>query len=260
MNQPYNNAGYSEQYYPPQDPYQQNYAQGSYEEDDYDNLDEIERELNMGQSNDYDREMADAEGMAMNSPGGYGGHYQQQNNHGHSRGPANSGPFVPQAAVPTQNGKLSSFAGEFWFPECRNCPCCKGFKHGCDCCKSGGVTTCKDANCIDGAFETQVNAELATRPAPAATSSASAAPSSGPTHGGAKNSNPPASTGGDNLCKFEKSPGGCRFGASCRFQHANPNGGAPQFSAQQGGAGPAKCSFFARGNCQYGDACRFAHY
>ena len=43
MNQPYGNAGYSDQYYPPQDPYQQNYAQGSYEEDDYDNLDEIER-------------------------------------------------------------------------------------------------------------------------------------------------------------------------------------------------------------------------
>lgn len=43
MNQPYNNMGYPEQYYPPQDPYQQNYPQGSYEEDDYDNLDEIER-------------------------------------------------------------------------------------------------------------------------------------------------------------------------------------------------------------------------
>lgn len=43
MNQPYANTGYTEQYYPPQDPYQQNYGQGSYEEDDYDNLDEIER-------------------------------------------------------------------------------------------------------------------------------------------------------------------------------------------------------------------------
>lgn len=214
----------------------------------------------MGQSNDYEREMADAEGMAMNSPGGYGNHHHQQhNNHVQGRGATSSGPFVPQAAVPTQNGKLSSFAGEFWFPECRNCPCCKGFKHGCDCCKSGGVTTCKDPNCIDGAFETQVNAELASRPVPA-TSSASAPPSSGPAHGGAKNSYPPASTGGDNLCKFEKSPGGCRFGASCRFQHANPNSGAAQYSAQQGGAGPTKCSFFARGNCQFGDACRFAHY
>ena len=210
--------------------------------------------------------MAEAEHLSMNSPGGYGGHQQQQQYHGHGRGAASSGAFVPQAAVPTQNGKLSSFAGEFWFPECRNCPCCKGFKHGCNCCKSGGVTTCKDPSCVDGAFESQVNTELASRPAPAASTSA---PSSAPApQSGAKSSYAPATSsgGGDNFCKFEKSPGGCRFGAGCRFQHANVNGGgAPQYAAPQGGGGaggngPQKCSFFARGNCQYGDACRFAHY
>ena len=209
--------------------------------------------------------MNEAESLSMNH-GGYGGHHQQQqyDNHGHGRNAPSSGPFVPQAAVPTQNGKLSSFAGEFWFPECRNCPCCKGFKHGCGCCK-GGVTTCKDASCIDGAFENQVNAELATRPVVASAPAAApaSAPSSAPAHGGAKSYGAPAAAGGDNFCKFEKSPGGCRFGAGCRFQHMNANGGAPsQYpSAQQGGGNaPTKCTFFARGNCQFGDACRFAHY
>ena len=31
----------------------------------------------------------------------------------------------------------------------RNCPCCKGFKYGCNCCKSAGVNTCRDPNCMN---------------------------------------------------------------------------------------------------------------
>jgi hypothetical protein len=66
------------------------------------------------------------------------------------------GAYVPAAAVPQQNGKLTDNAGEFWFPECRNCPCCKGFKHGCACCVEG-IDTCSNAACVDGAFADQVN-------------------------------------------------------------------------------------------------------
>lgn len=39
------------------------------------------------------------------------------------------------------NGQLTKAAAEFWFPECRECPCCKGFKHSCSCCQ-GTVSTC----------------------------------------------------------------------------------------------------------------------
>jgi hypothetical protein len=54
--------------------------------------------------------------------------------------------FLPPGAVPSQNGVLSPHAAEFWFPESRNCPCCKGFKHGCVC-RSTTVTTCQDPFC-----------------------------------------------------------------------------------------------------------------
>lgn len=55
---------------------------------------------------------------------------------------------VPDGATPSQGGVLTAHAAEFWFPECRNCSCCKGFKHGCDCCKRGdGVTFCHEEGC-----------------------------------------------------------------------------------------------------------------
>ena len=56
------------------------------------------------------------------------------------------GGVLPPGAVPSQNGVLSSHAAEFWFPECRDCPCCKGFKHGCKC-RTASVTTCQDPAC-----------------------------------------------------------------------------------------------------------------
>lgn len=42
-------------------------------------------------------------------------------------------------------GKLTKAAAEFWFPECRNCECCTGYKHGCKCCV-GDVTQCSCLN------------------------------------------------------------------------------------------------------------------
>ena len=191
----------------------------------------------------------------MNSP-----NYGQKNfQQGHA---PNSGPYVPASAVPTQNGKLSSHAHEFWFPECRNCPCCKGFKHGCDCRKTGS-DTCRDPACVDGAFESQVSAELATR-----TNNTTVAAAPAPQAGAAPAGSAPtaAATGGD-TCKYEKAPGGCRFGAGCRFKHSSPASvGGAHAAAGVGNfpaaptAGATKCMFFARGNCQYGDNCRFSHF
>eukprot|EP00212_Chloropicon_laureae_P001279 CAMPEP_0198452656 /NCGR_PEP_ID=MMETSP1453-20131121/6650_1 /TAXON_ID=1461543 ORGANISM="Unidentified sp., Strain RCC701" /NCGR_SAMPLE_ID=MMETSP1453 /ASSEMBLY_ACC=CAM_ASM_001118 /LENGTH=58 /DNA_ID=CAMNT_0044176057 /DNA_START=70 /DNA_END=243 /DNA_ORIENTATION=+ len=57
MNQPYAgnmpNMAYPDQYYMQQGPYQ-GYGQEAYEEHDYDNLDEIDRELNKDVPFDYE--------------------------------------------------------------------------------------------------------------------------------------------------------------------------------------------------------------
>ena len=70
--------------------------------------------------------------------------------------------FVPSGAMPSQGGVLSPHAAEFWFPECRNCPCCNGYKHGCKCVKKG-VDTCTDPSCVDQEHTAQVTKDLNTR-------------------------------------------------------------------------------------------------
>jgi hypothetical protein len=175
-----------------------------------------------------------------------------------------AGSFLPAGATPQQNGVLSPHAAEFWFPECRNCPCCKGFKHGCPCRIPAtqwapAVDTCTDPRCLDPnappppepvappAGAAHVSSYY-TVEAPSASSSATAAP-------------------GD-MCKFESSPGGCRFGAACRFQHmtgdsSGASAGMPsagQSSETSSGGRSNNCTYFQRGNCQYGDSCRYGHF
>jgi hypothetical protein len=41
---------------------------------------------------------------------------------------------IATGAIPYIHGVQSSHAREFWFPESRDCTCCKGFKLGCSCC------------------------------------------------------------------------------------------------------------------------------
>lgn len=204
------------------------------------------------------------------------------------------GAYVPAAAVPRQNGKLSQFAGEFWFPECRNCPCCKGFKHGCDCCKTGnGVDTCTNSNCIDGEFNAKVTEELANRSGVTNDNNTSA-PVTTDNNSSRYIVEPPsptipktnvapvpilASSGSGNFCKFEMSPSGCRFGAACHFKHTQSSNNLPpspyyrganniyppqQMQSpqmyQQNSGNVQKCLYFARGNCNAGESCRFSHY
>ncbi|KAJ1433999.1 hypothetical protein B484DRAFT_478253 [Ochromonadaceae sp. CCMP2298] len=233
--------------------------QEDYNDEDDDNLDEIEKELSRaglgapaGNSADFEDFLDQAADEPAPSPSGR---------------PIRSG-VVPAAAMPQQNGKLSSFAGEFWFPECRNCPCCKGFKHGCRCCQ-GGVDTCCNPACVDGAFADQVSAELATRTTTSTSSYSVSAPTSAPASASASAPSPPKAAQGDpnSFCKYECTPQGCRFGASCRFKHANPSaapaygmpGGYGGYAPPSPPGGSAKCIYFQRGNCQFGDGCRFSH-
>jgi len=88
---------------------------------------------------------------------------------------------------------LANHASEFWFPQVRDCSCCKGYKHGCSCCKSGGSVCQK---CSAGT---------------------SAGAGGGGGGGGFRNSG--STKPGKIPCKFFQSSSGCRFGDKCRFSH-----------------------------------------
>ena len=115
------------------------------------------------------------------------------------------------ANVATSSGlppHLAHHAAEFWFPECRDCQCCNGYKHGCQCAPShGGVCKCSGGVPQQGPPPVQMQRGQM--------------PSGGPHSGGGRGG---GGRGGGNqgkvLCKFFTSPGGCRFGDNCRFAHS----------------------------------------
>ena len=96
------------------------------------------------------------------------------------------------AEIEAQQDELPPHAEEFWFPECRNCKCCNGYKYGCGCCITKGIRIC---SCTSGGNTMGTPTALTTR--------------QGGSGGNVKK-----------LCRFYTSPGGCRFGESCRFAHA----------------------------------------
>jgi hypothetical protein len=177
----------------------------------------------------------------------------------HSRGP--SGGYLPPGAMPTnREGKLDEKAGEFWFPECMHCPCCKGYKHSMNCaCRKAdpnGVKECHHADCkkkptgaaapVAAAIAPRKKLVLITKSEMAAQASAN---SSNTSAGGAAPpaaqvaaavpTSPPASLVADTKsipCRSFSEYQSCRFGDSCRFSHAGGNGGpGPQFPAAYGG-------------------------
>lgn len=102
---------------------------------------------------------------------------------------------------------LPPHAEEFWFPECRNCTCCHGYKHGCGCCITQGMTSCK---CGSGGVAATISPTTANTTRTVPTPPQATATTTGPKR---KSTTKP-------LCKFFTSPGGCRFGDKCRFAHA----------------------------------------
>jgi len=149
---------------------------------------------------------------------------------------------VPAGAMPSRNGVLSSHAAEFWFPVSRNCPCCKGFKHGCRCCTSN-ITTCTNPDCENQDFKAQISDNLESSPPnPVSTTSKST-----PT--------------GPEVCKFFVS-GGCHYGNTCRFSHPGAPSMKPNspYGDMTGGSAPSNvCVFYLQGKCNKGVSCRFSH-
>ena len=148
-------------------------------------------------------------------------------------------------------GKLSTHAAEFWFPESRNCTCCKGFKHGCECCKKPSVDTCLNpgkslntyylemftwfitytlllicfvhSGCLEGHQSSTAATNIAdinSAETGNATKEGSKAPSTVFKASAATTEcvPVPADEKGRNICRFFQM-GNCRFGASCRYSH-----------------------------------------
>lgn len=114
------------------------------------------------------------------------------------------GPGVSQGAgVSGLPSHLARHANEFWFPESRDCTCCKGFKHGCQC-----ATTFGDACRV-----------CSTGPLPSPAMSLQSPSGGRATPVSHSSAGRGAGQSRRQVCKFFNSPGGCRFGDSCRFVH-----------------------------------------
>ena len=102
-------------------------------------------------------------------------------------GMGNTAVSVPATSLPSH---LAAHAAEFWFPECRDCCCCQGYKHGCRCgglCKcSGGtpVATVKPTSSLGAAAHAPRRNNYTKQP-----------------------------------CRFFAASGNCKFGDKCRFSH-----------------------------------------
>ena len=206
---------------------------------------------------ELEREMEKHEDESNSAPSSPSG--GSRANGGEAAAAPRSRATLPEGAMPSRNGKLTSAAADFWFPESRNCPCCKGFKHGCSC-RSQGVDTCTHPECIDAEHSEAVRARVAASASAPASASAAPTPSGPISHGTPRTlppSNawpaasgappprapPPVSDESARPCSFFNSPQGCRFGASCRNLHAGPGspshgGGGGGYYPPMGGQGP----------------------
>lgn len=112
---------------------------------------------------------------------------------------------------------LAKHASEFWFPESRDCPTCQGFKYGCRASRDGICPSCCPGE-VAGDRTSSLQAQ--------ASSNQSQIPPRGGMHfeqglGGGRGRGGGDRNGVDkSICKFFRSPNGCRFGDGCRFLHA----------------------------------------
>lgn len=189
-------------------------------------------------------------------------------------------------AGPADDGEtLPPFANEIWFPECRDCSCCNGFKHGCACC-SGRVKTCTRPDCSTG---TAVAALATAAPAAAASTAKTASnvdkefwfPEArdctccqGFKYKCACVSSKSLTCCADPLC--QKGGPGAPSAEPARSlpdladgelvveAPSDTEGEAPAPAARRPGpaaapGGAKMCHFFQQGNCRFGASCRFSH-
>jgi len=200
--------------------------------------------------------------------------------------------YLPSGAMPSHGGVLSSKAAEFWFPECRECTCCNGFKHGCKCC-TGGLTSCSCATSASGGnenpppppqMEHAISESDASEPIPhpsleraastpgsfsSETTSKAYLPSGAmPSHGGVLSSK--AAEFWFPECRECTCCNGFKHGCKCctgGLTSCSCAGGTGHSGFENAGgvtphAASAKqkpCMYFLSGSCMFGDRCKNAH-
>jgi len=117
---------------------------------------------------------------------------------------------------------MAKHAAEFWFPECRECSCCQGFKYGCKCAASnGGSCTCSADDDAPTAATTTTTIHSCQGQMDNANfhqqqrvySSGGRQISGGGGNGNVRRKATP--------CRFFFTKQGCRFGNSCNFDHTS---------------------------------------
>ena len=123
--------------------------------------------------------------------------------------------------IPTVQCNLPSYmakhAAEFWFPECRDCMCCQGFKHGCMCAASNGG----NCACGTGAPDDVSVITASTIGNNNHLSHPQFAPN-GSRNSGSRANNRNRDRGRSSSkasCRFFFSKAGCRYGDACTFDH-----------------------------------------
>ena len=141
----------------------------SHEDDDEEILDDIEAEMAEEEDKDEEDMLSAAMTNAIVSSSAATSH-------------ATSHATLPSHQV--------NHAAEFWFPECRDCACCKGYMHGCSC---AGVCKCSQKS----AGGTSILSAATNAFVPSSSQQTM-----------------PVKV----ACKFYQM-GNCSFGESCRFSH-----------------------------------------
>lgn len=150
--------------------------------------------------------------------------------HGSSHPVAVAAPPQAAAAAAATNTTLpphlQKHAQEFWFPESRDCTCCKGFKHGCRCAPSnyGICFACSGPGNPSNTYNNNnspacIPATTAAAPMPTTYGGGRGAYSGGGGRGGRGRGGGGRGGGGRVPCRFFISPAGCRYGDSCTFSH-----------------------------------------
>jgi hypothetical protein len=131
---------------------------------------------------------------------------------------------LPSTCLPSY---MLQNAGEIWFPECRDCHCCLGFKHGCTCVSmvGGGVCQCVSGPPDDVSAMTVMVMDYCYAQQSLSSGSSQSRRSSKSSR--SRRSERKQQARVDQPCRFFFSPMGCRHGDSCLYNHQTKESSPP---------------------------------